>query len=722
MRVAVTGYGIVSALGRGIESFRAALKQGTQKLTPLQGMPVPRGKNRFALSDFPDSVDRSACMALEAIQEAITISNCDLGDGTDVGLIVGTVWAETQSAEKCYPRFAEAGDAPPETLEAIRRYPAGSIANSIAAALNLRGPRLTFSNACASGNIALGQGLDLIRSKMCRMVLVAGVDRFSLAGLWGAERSGFVGRRLQPFDRDRKGTVLGEGAAALVLEADENGARPRTRAWLEGYACVCEPGAAAITLLEDGLGLQMSMNRALADAGRTTGEIQYVNAHSPGTPMIDSIECRAIASVWKSEPKTPAVNATKSLTGHMSGASAVVEAIAAILQMEGEFLHGNIGFRNADPRITVPVMGPESQPAKIDRAISNACGGGGLNTTVVLTAPHVEPSPNGHARKTPRIVVSGFGSLKAPWRAQGEEELEWFDVHHWIEPETNIATLNRCAHVGGAAGVMAVQQAALNTKTQGLKPEDVAVLGGVWLGGWLGMSTALAEGLRHDPVEIFPSTVLNQGCHLGSVIICRKFGFTGPTYTVCGNVAAGLQAVVVANDLLKAGRSKAAVVLGYDTDDPWLRRATRWMNNCNLLSDFVEGGAALVLETEETALARGAAPLAVIEGGTCISGPLKSAQDIEQACNSLIQRLHGKAFDRVILSAPADAGMRRLAQAILETASATMEEPEPVHSLAAESLISAGCALGQGTTLVLAGESGGSQVGVVFSHMGGGDA
>jgi hypothetical protein len=146
------------------------------------------------------------------------------------------------------------------------------------------------------------------------------------------------------------------------------------------------------------------------------------------------------------------------------------------------------------------------------------------------------------------------------------------------------------------------------------------------------------------------------------------------------------------------------------------------MNNCNLLSDFVEGGAALVLETEETALARGAAPLAVIEGGTCISGPLKSAQDIEQACNSLIQRLHGKAFDRVILSAPADAGMRRLAQAILETASATMEEPEPVHSLAAESLISAGCALGQGTTLVLAGESGGSQVGVVFSHMGGGDA
>src|SRR5436309_15856764 len=111
MRVAVTGYGIVSALGRGIEPFRAAVKEGTQKITPLQGMRVPRGKNRFALSDFPDSVDRSARMSLEAIQEAVRISNCDLGDGTDVGLIVGTVWGETQSAENCYPRLVNADDA-----------------------------------------------------------------------------------------------------------------------------------------------------------------------------------------------------------------------------------------------------------------------------------------------------------------------------------------------------------------------------------------------------------------------------------------------------------------------------------------------------------------------------------------------------------------------------------------------------------------------------------
>jgi 3-oxoacyl-(acyl-carrier-protein) synthase len=714
MRVAITGYGIISAAGRGIEPFRQALKLGIQRCSRLEGMQVPRGKDRFALADFPDSVDRSARMSLQAAREALAVSGCDLGDGTDVGMIVGTVWGETQSAENFYPRLLQSATPNADGLEAMRRYPAGSIANSVADALNIRGPRLTFSNACASGNIAMGQGLDLIRSQMCRVVIVVGVDRFSLAGLWGAERSGFVGRDLQPFDRERKGTVLGEGAAAVVLEADKPGVAARAKAWLEGYACVCEPGAAAITLLEDGLGLQMSMKRALADAGRSTPEIDYVNAHSPGTPMIDGIESRAIASVWKSQPRTPAVNATKSLTGHMSGASAVAETIAVILQLEDQFLHGNIGLKNPDPAIAVPVMGPEAKPAKVDCAISNACGGGGLNTTVVLSGARIKASHNGHAKIKPRIVLTGFGGLKAPARGQGDKELEWFDVHQWIEPETNIASLNRCAHIGGAAGVMAIQDASLHNGNSELKPEEVAVFGGVWLGGWIAGSVALADGLTHDPVEIFPSTALNNGCHLGSVIICRKFGFTGPTYTVCGNLTAGLQAMVVASDLLKAGRSRAAVVLGYDVDDPWLRRTTQWMPQCNLLSQFVEGGASLVLETEQAALARGAQPKAVVQGGACISGPLKTATDIAQAGNSLLQRLNHPKFDRVVLSGPADGGMRRLAEKIAHSSSATLEGPEPTHSLAAESLFAVGRAAGHQNTLVLAGESGGSQVGVLL--------
>lgn len=721
MRAAVTGYGIISSLGQGIETFRLALKNGTQQLTQLHGMPVPHGKDQFALSDFPPSTDRSARMSLAAAREAVNTSKCDLRDGRDVGIIVGTVWGETQSAESCYPQLRSAKKADKDTLEALQRYPVSSIVNSVATALHLRGPRLTFSNACASGNIALGQGLDMIRSEECRVVLVVGIDRFSLAGLWGAERSGFVGRYLQPFDRDRRGTVLGEGAAALVLEAEDGSSSGRTRAWLEGYACVCEPGAAAITLLEDGIGLQMSMTSALADAGRAIREIQYVNAHSPGTPKIDTIECRAIASAWSSESYTPAINATKSLTGHMSGASAVAEAIAVVLQMEDEFLHGNVGLKNADPTIAIPVLGPEHVIATTDCAISNACGGGGLNTTIVLAAPHVRiSSPKRQSTPEP-MVVTGFGCLKAPGRAEGDTELNWFDVHQWLEPETNIAALNRCAHVGGSAGVMAVRQAGLDKLDNGFRSQDIAVLGGVFLGGWQGISTALAEGLRHDPVEIFPSTVLNQGCHLGSIVMCRKFGFTGPTYTVCGNLAAGLQALMVADNLVKAGRSKAAVVLGYDTDDPWLRRTTNWLPNCDLLSHFVEGGAAVVVESAQSAHARNATVIASIWGSVSIAEQLSSARRCNDAATLLLKRLACTGLDFLILAAPADTGMQRLAQAIAGKTSAKLSVLQQTHSLAAESLISVGM-LQLGRTMVLVGESSGSQVAVVFDRKEAGNA
>src|SRR6202012_853607 len=151
----------------------------------------PHGKGRFALSDFHPSCDRSARMSLKAIEEALEASGCNIDDGHDVGLVIGSVWAETQSAESNYSNLKQ-GKISSGVLNALRRYPAGSLADSIGETIGIRGPRLIFNNACASSNIALGQGLDLIRRGICRMVVVVGVDRFSLPGLWGAERSGFV--------------------------------------------------------------------------------------------------------------------------------------------------------------------------------------------------------------------------------------------------------------------------------------------------------------------------------------------------------------------------------------------------------------------------------------------------------------------------------------------------------------------------------------------------
>ncbi|HLJ27737.1 MAG TPA: beta-ketoacyl synthase N-terminal-like domain-containing protein [Candidatus Angelobacter sp.] len=714
MRCAITGYGVVSSLGTGVEPFREALRSGRRNLSWLEGMPVPHGKGRFALADFPASCDRSARMALKAIQEAMEVSGCDIGDGYDAGLVIGSVWAETQSAESNYARLKQ-GEISAGVLHALRRYPAGSLVDGIGETINIRGPRLIFNNACASSNIALGQGLDLIRRGICRMVVVIGVDRFSLPGLWGAERSGFVGRDLQSFDCNRKGTVLGEGSAVLIIEAENNDSRDRAKAWLEGYACVCEPGAAAITLGEDGIGLQMSMRRALADAGRTVDEIEYVNAHSPGTPLIDLVECRAIAALWKEQPQPPAINATKTHTGHMSGASAIAEAIATIVQIEEGFLHGNLGFENPDPKIPVPVLGPVAQKKQVQRAISNACGGGGLNTSVVIAAKELGPVATSRRAVKSRVVLSGAGTLQAPGRAEDDKELDWFDVHRWIEKETNIANMNRSAWIGGSVGVMAIQAAGLRADPAVLPPEEVAVIGGVWLGGWTVASSALCEGLQYDPVQIFPSTALNNfGAHIASMMVCRKFGFTGPTHTVCGSLSSGLQAVAVAHGLLECGRSQAAVVMGYDSDDIWLRRAANWMRECQLLHNFVEGGASVILEREETAQQRGAKVLAVVHATAQISSTLRQPEEIERAAESMLCQLQPTTLHRIVLCGPADSGMRALAQELQQKTGTQLELPGPVHSLAGDGLLAIARHLDGENTLILAGESGSSQVGVII--------
>jgi hypothetical protein len=262
---------------------------------------------------------------------------------------------------------------------------------------------------------------------------------------------------------------------------------------------------------------------------------------------------------------------------------------------------------------------------------------------------------------------------------------------------------------------MAIQDASLKAGAAELPSEEVAVIGGVWLGGWTVASSALCEGLQYDPVQIFPSTALNNfGAHIASMMVCRKFGFMGPTHTVCGSLSSGLQAVAVAHGLLECGRSQAAVVMGYDSDDVWLRRAAAWMPDCRLLHNFVEGGASIVLEREDTAQRRGARVLATVHSTAQISSPLRQPEEIEQAAQSLLAQLQPTILHHIVLCGPADAGMCALAQAVQKDTGAQIELPGPIHSLAGDGVLAITRHLNGENTLILAGESGSSQVGVML--------
>jgi 3-oxoacyl-[acyl-carrier-protein] synthase II len=723
LRVAITGAGAVTPLGIGLAPLLDAMRIGRQGVSHLEGVPVPRGKSAVGLirdSRF-DAPDRVCRMAWEAARQALETVRERLGDGEDVALLVATVWGDSRAAEELYPEFAAAGRPSAELLRALRLFPNGSILNSLGNELHLFGPRLVVSNACASSNIALGLARSMMRFGHCRAALVVGAESVNLTCIWGAERSGFIGRELRPFHRQRDGSVLGEGAAALFLERSEDAPPNQVLGWLEGFGCVCDKGAAAITLLEDGSGLRRAMGLALEDGGRIPSEIEYVNAHAPGTPLIDRLECQAVADLMGSHASQVVVNATKSLTTHLSAASAVTEVIATLLQMRHGFLHPTARLDDPDPELAVRVVGLAPLQRPVTRALSNACGGGGLNTSVLVVAPQ-EPPPARAVRTLPTaervVVVSGIGSVSAlgagaseVWRrpkaGAGAGRLEEFTIDRWYPPETNFSYYNRAAQLAAAAGAIALGDAGLASGFP-YASDRVAVLAGTFLGGGPEASAVLADCLAKNIEAMRPSMALDHGNHLGAALVCRHFGFNGPTYTLTGTRVAGLQAVLVARELLLEGRADAAVVLGFDALDGPLMRAAPWLDDCWPLDRLGEGAGALVLETAAAARARAATARMSLGQSVTLAASLGNPTALAHAAERLAARL-STDWDEIYVSGPDTESLTALARELLLRAGRDAEirqiQDLAGHCLAADPLLAlCSAATRQLPVLVLSGE------------------
>jgi nodulation protein E len=520
MRVAVTGFGIVCPAGKSVPEFTDSLRHAQQRLGQLTGVPVPRGKSTVGMvqdSRF-DAVDRAYRMCEAAVAEALQTAGVSVRNESNVALLLSTLAADSGAVEDLYPRFVANGFADSAVREALPLYSNGTLLNRLGDHFGFEGPRLVVSNACASGNIALGLALDMIRSGRCRVAVVPGVELVKLSMLWGAERSAFIGRALRPFHRRRDGSVLGEGAAAIVVQHPEDVGAQGVLGWLEGFGYGVEATAGAITLSEDGSGLRQSMTGALQDAARSAKEIEYINAHAPGTPAIDRIECKAIADLFGAHGNSLYVNSTKAISSHLSAASGIVEAIATLVQVQEGFVHGNSGLDDPDPALAVPVVGPVTISQKVRRCLSNACGGGGLNTTVVITAAD-EPQPS-YGRTTPKrdVVITGIGAIAPRTVTDGSEPpqpgyLNWFDINQFYPESSKYSHYNRTGQLGAAAGALAVKDALLDRQ---YAKDRVAVITGTFLGGQTECNAAVCQALVENPNSITPSMVLDHGPHLSS--------------------------------------------------------------------------------------------------------------------------------------------------------------------------------------------------------------
>ena len=406
-RVAITGFGVVSPLGNDPQAFFAGLAAGRSAVRRLDGRFHERLVSRVgapaafdASAHFPAPklrmLDRVSQLALVAAAQALG----DAGgafEGLDrrrAGVFVGTGMGGAETTDEgYYTLYGENSDRvkPFSVLLAMNNAPAAWIGLEHA----LEGPNLTFSTACSSSAVAIGEAARRIAAGEVDAMIAGGAEaplNFGTLKAWDALRTlatedpADPSASCKPFAQDRSGLVLGEGAAMVVLEDFERAARrgARVHALLAGYGLTTD--ATHITRPTVG-GQASAMRRALEDAGLEPESIGHINAHGTGTQANDGVETAAIKEVFGAHAYRIAVASTKSMHGHLLGAAGALELIAAVLALEKQVVPPTAHLRRPDPECDLDYVAEGARAAPgLTAVASNSFAFGGTNAVLIACA------------------------------------------------------------------------------------------------------------------------------------------------------------------------------------------------------------------------------------------------------------------------------------------------------------------------------------------------
>lgn len=410
--MAVTGVGVVSPVGTGIEEFWKALIQAESGLGPIThfdstgfGSQIAGEVSTFDAADYLDDkqikrMDRYTQFALGATKMAVQDGQLLLDelDRSRVGVIIGSGIGGLSTLEAQHKVLLSKG---PRRVSPflIPMMIADMAAGQVSIAYGLTGPNWASVSACASGAHALGEAFETIRRGAADVVIAGGaeapitplaVSAFSTARALST-RNEEPEKASRPFDRDRDGFVIAEGAGILILEshdhAESRGAR--VRAELAGYGATAD--AHHMTAPDPtGQGAAKAMKIALDQGAVSPSDVGYVNAHGTSTPLGDEFETMAIKEVFGDRAYDLSVSSTKSLTGHLLGAAGGIEAIATILALERGVLPPTANLDNPDEACDLDYVPHRSVERSISTGISNSFAFGGHNVSLVFRGP-----PNG---------------------------------------------------------------------------------------------------------------------------------------------------------------------------------------------------------------------------------------------------------------------------------------------------------------------------------------
>ncbi len=409
-RVYLTGVGVVSSLGLGKDDFFAALTAGTSAVAPVQafdaaglGRSYAAEVKGFRATDHMTTAEarrmgRCSAMTVAAARMATADSGLDAAAlaGPRTAVVVGTTMGEADVLENLDHAWI-AGGARAVKPSLLPRYGSTLLSIHVARAVGAQGMVVTLPGACAAGNYALGFAADLIRTGRADVVIAGAAEIIQELQFSGFVRlAAMAPEKCQPFDKNRQGLIVGEGAGIVVLESETHalarGATPLAE--FGGYGLTCD-GYHITRPHPEAIGSIEAMRQAIHRSGIDPDQVDFVNAHGTGTRANDLAEAKVVREIFAG--RNIPVSSMKSMIGHCMGAASALEAIGCVMTLQDGIYPPTIGFETPDPDCDVTLVANHAGRGKADIVLNNSLAFGGYNAVACFAKPGILPPPEDRA-------------------------------------------------------------------------------------------------------------------------------------------------------------------------------------------------------------------------------------------------------------------------------------------------------------------------------------
>ena len=564
--IVITGEGILCAIGLDKSSVLSSLQEkrsgiGTMRYLHSSHRELPVGEVLLSNDDMCRQlglkearyVNRTTLMGMLAVRQALTDAGIDSAmvkeKSLRIVLVSGTTVAGMDITENFFSQLEHSDDA----VECLKYHTAGSSTRMIADYFKLFAEYTTISTACSSAANAFILGARMLEEGEADMVVAGGTEALSLFHLNGFNSLMILDHEpCRPFDANRAGLNLGEGAAFVVMETEAGALRrcAKPHAYLIGYGNACDAFHQTASS-ENGEGAYLAMTEALQMAGLKPKDIQYVNAHGTGTPNNDLSESVALKRVFGEQ--MPLVSSTKSFTGHTTSASGSIESVICMLALNHQFVPANLGWSQAEENVVTPTLGLNAYP--LQHVLCNAFGFGGNDTSLIFSLSPVETTPMPHAT----------GDIKVLSKVEISSEDDMSEIKAFVKP-MEARRMGKIMKSSLLSSLKALKQA-------GVECPDAIITGTAW--GCIENSELLLRQLEEEGETSLKPTLFMQSTHNTiSSNIAIRLGCHGYNVTYTQDEDSLAWAMRDAQQLIRSGKCKTVLVGCHDESTPFISQLT----------------------------------------------------------------------------------------------------------------------------------------------------